>query len=294
MAPSDRPDAPPTREAPRLFAASRAAGGLGVAVVAWIAVATPACSLVLSTDGFEGAPNASESGTGIRAPGSDSDAGSFTPSGTGGAGAADAGNGAVCTPKRGEKGARGIPTDGPAGPYCIDAAEVTNAEYAAFLTATLDGVTAPRTGICLTKTTHVPKQGFPAPPALAQRPVVFVDYCDASAYCAWAGKRLCRGGGELDARDAARRGEWYLACERSAPGLSDMLGSVAEWEDACEGGLREVARPGGILCSVRGGAPAFTEDDPSFDSREGCAARAAVDFRHASATLGFRCCSGQP
>src|SRR5262249_40663852 len=53
----------------------------------------------------------------------------------------------------------------------------------------------------------------------ADRPVHAVDWCDAFAYCAWAGKRLCGriAGGSVDptfGTDLASESEWYNACSR--------------------------------------------------------------------------------
>jgi sulfatase modifying factor 1 len=45
---------------------------------------------------------------------------------------------------------------------------------------------------------------------------VNVDFCDAAAYCDWAGERLCGGlgGGSLAVTDLneASKSQWYLAC----------------------------------------------------------------------------------
>ncbi len=45
-------------------------------------------------------------------------------------------------------------------------------------------------------------------------PLGCVDYCDAEAYCAWAGKRLCglMGGGPLEQGSDLLETEWYFAC----------------------------------------------------------------------------------
>src|SRR5262249_41310403 len=118
-------------------------------------------------------------------------------------------------------------------------------------------------------------------------PVANVDYCDAVAYCAWAGRRLCGkiGGGHVAQGDLSdpTQDEWYNACsaggvkgfpygivteptacntieygagdalpvaslstcEGGWPGIYDMVGNVAEWED-CDGG-------GTGWCRLRGG-----------------------------------------
>jgi sulfatase modifying factor 1 len=105
-------------------------------------------------------------------------------------------------------------------PYCIDATEVTNAHYAAFVAATGRGTAVQgQSAVCAWNTSFLPDpKGGPWPVAGSEhRPVVNVDWCDAAAFCRWAGKRLCGriGGGKLvsttEATDLAA-GEWVNAC----------------------------------------------------------------------------------
>jgi hypothetical protein len=80
-------------------------------------------------------------------------------------------------------GAFALPT------MCIDATEVTNAHYAAFLASSPAPGSGP--GACTWNVRYEPLFHWPPPPERAAFPVVDVDWCDAFAYCAWAGKRLC-------------------------------------------------------------------------------------------------------
>ena len=106
--------------------------------------------------------------------------------------------------------------------FCIDSTEVTNAQYQKFLTA----AAAPAPGtLCLWNTSLVPNTTAPGcqatfdPVARANHPVVCVDWCDAEAYCHWAGKHLCRAG-SLNGDDpgvvtnpvASDGSEWVIAC----------------------------------------------------------------------------------
>jgi len=98
--------------------------------------------------------------------------------------------------------------------YCIDRYEVTNAAYEAFLAANVSITAQP--AFCSANTSFAPTQRWPPLPALANQPVAFVDWCDAAAYCAWAGKRLCgKVGGGPNPQNAganAAASEWYNAC----------------------------------------------------------------------------------
>lgn len=97
------------------------------------------------------------------------------------------------------------------GGYCIDSTEVTADQYAAWIaTNPLAPPTVPG-GVCSGKTSYNPGSGS------SNYPVTNVDWCDAYAYCAGVGKRLCGkiGGGSVDynagSNDAAQD-QWYNAC----------------------------------------------------------------------------------
>ena len=205
-------------------------------------------------------------------------------------------------------------------PFCIDAHEVTDGQYAAWLAGSPD--TASQDAWCSTNTSFVPAAG--APP-MDDFPVTGVDWCDAHAYCVSRGRHLCgavsSGGDVVPAADYsaafndAVESQWYDACSRGGArpfpygashvagscndtgvatnvvtadtqceggiaGLFDMSGNVAEWEGSCD------AYTGGPdSCRVRGG---------SFKSTSlnlACGAVRSLSRNATADDVGFRCCA---
>jgi formylglycine-generating enzyme required for sulfatase activity len=160
----------------------------------------------------------------------------------------------------GDAGAPDAPCQGTHGPvaeripqasasYCIDKTEVTVSDYALFLAAKCpgDAGACDLSGLppeCAFKASFVTTDvqddaGSPA------RPVGDVDWCDAWAFCAWAGKRLCGkvGGGPLPPADAAdaSAGEWMHACAGDPP-RAFPYGDVFD-PSACTTGLTAAPPP---------------------------------------------------
>jgi formylglycine-generating enzyme required for sulfatase activity len=115
----------------------------------------------------------------------------------------------------GTKGRPMVRVDAAKGAFCIDSTETTNADYALFLNDKGANV-AGQPPECAWNDTFVPRSAWPAAPGRERRPVGFVDWCDAAAYCAWAGKRLCGklGGGPNPFESPAGASEWFYACSR--------------------------------------------------------------------------------
>jgi formylglycine-generating enzyme required for sulfatase activity len=200
------------------------------------------------------------------------------------------------------------------GGFCIDVTEVTNAQYDTFLAATDGGSVeagipkAWPSSFCATQQKTFARGGSKdsGPPGF---PVALVSWCDAFAFCDWAGKRLC--GGVSPTRDAGS-GEWYQACSgfgATTYGYGNVYDASACNSDSpgtalpgshphCEAGVGE-----GIVDLV---GNVFEHIDSCTPARDACYA-VGGDFAYkANATcsvalqstptvvdtaLGFRCCS---
>jgi formylglycine-generating enzyme required for sulfatase activity len=204
--------------------------------------------------------------------------------------------------------------------FCIDRTETTQASYVAFLTAVGGTVpTSEQPPACSgnTELTNTPDGSCPDFATASQFPIWCVDWCDAHAYCAWAGKRLCGAlaGGPLGFDDLPTLDEWHFACtgglmtdypygdepdedacnvtdtaekaevgshpacEGGFPGLFDMQGNVDEWIDACQ------APSPTAECRVRGGHTFGTALFWRCDKQ-----MSAVQLSPDTRETGFRCC----
>jgi formylglycine-generating enzyme required for sulfatase activity len=216
----------------------------------------------------------------------------------------------VCSGKGGPVGVRVEGT-------CIDSTEVTRGQYAVFLAEVKP--TTLQDSNCTWNDSFVPDV-WPMPTGTELYPVGGVDFCDATAFCHWAGKRLCGhvGGGAVywRERDVASANEWYLACSARATtrypygdifgptpcavsgevqpvgsmptcqggyaGVFDMIGNVWEWTDSCDS---EADDPSQTLCDRRGGATTVMPQDFACEDGELLRRSARQD------DIGIRCCS---
>ncbi len=102
-------------------------------------------------------------------------------------------------------------------PFCIDRTEVTAGQYAAFLAS--DPSLADQPAVCAFDLDYTPTtvaNRWPVVAGIENLPIGAIDWCDARAYCAWAGKRLCGkiGGGPVSGatRGDPTQSEWTFAC----------------------------------------------------------------------------------
>lgn len=91
--------------------------------------------------------------------------------------------------------------------FCIDAREVTRAEYDTFLAA---APTDPQPDYCDWN------KSYDALPSTfgGNFPITGIDWCDAIAYCSWAGKHVCGAitDGKILADESAAKSQWTFAC----------------------------------------------------------------------------------
>lgn len=134
--------------------------------------------------------------------------------------------------------------------FCIDGTEVTNAQYAEFLAAQVLLTTqGPR---CAWNKTFAPEtvstNGPACPPfdptGRADHPAVCVDWCDADAYCRWAGKHLCEkpGGGVVMNAGMKNASEWVIAC--TGDGAGDYPYGMSAEAGRCVDKLYPATTPG--------------------------------------------------
>jgi sulfatase modifying factor 1 len=161
------------------------------------------------------------------------------------------------------------------GAFCIDSTEVTNRQYADFLAAKGQDLSALPPS-CSFKSSLTPGASWPVNTTKMTDPVVNVDWCDAYAYCAFAGKRLCGaiGGGPSALASLADKSvdQWYAACSASGAsafpyGSKYTLGKCNDLEGK-SGGTRPVASYPGCEGATPG---VFDMAGNAFEWEDACA-----------------------
>jgi len=209
------------------------------------------------------------------------------------------------------------------GVYCIDQVEVSYYQYKLFWDANPNPANQPP--FCSWNTTYTPSSAWP--PANIAKPVAYVDWCDAYAYCAYMGRRLCgkvSGGSNAPADyTAADKSMWFNAC--TAQGVNDYPYGDIYSADACIDNVATTTsvwdtllnKPLG-LATCQGGSPGLyhmsgnlaewedscsgssgTADscrvrggsyDSSLDSEVRCDADASLARDYTGPEVGLRCC----
>ena len=211
----------------------------------------------------------------------------------------------------------------PAGPatnaFAIDSTEVTFGQYRAFVAA-VAGDASMQPPVCAFNSVLDPK-AF----GLDSEPIAGVNWCDARAYCAWAGKRLCgrvvngAEAGPLDSTEVRSTtvAQFTIACSgggqvqwpyggAEVPGICNVGdGGIGRRADAgsfakCVGGYPGIHDMVGNVyewidfCGPRdGGGTSCIMQGGAYSSAESSDCRAillaTIDFQ--SPDVGFRCCS---
>ncbi len=204
-----------------------------------------------------------------------------------------------------------------AGAFCIDAYEVTTADYQAFLAAS--DKEAGKPAYCSWNTTYKPT----TPSFGADTPATGMNWCAAQQYCLWAGKHLCgkvSDGTPITPEDASHS-QWTYACTNGGTSewsaspaqcvtassgkaqpqsvfankdchgvgapydrVFGLTGNVREWDGAgCET-LVAGALPAGTRCGTRGGSHVTSDADAK------CVTARDAEIDATAADFGLRCC----
>lgn len=179
--------------------------------------------------------------------------------------AADASDGAMVWDASACPSAKGPAMVNVANLFCIDRTEVTIAQYDQFVAAGKPpGSLGEPMPACGFNKSYAPGGQNYDPGLPMSYPVTYVNWCDAFAFCAWAGKRLCGavgggadGGATTAAAFATLQNEHYFAC--SAGGARPYPYGSTYSTTACNGnmnhdmGMPAAELPAGVLATCQGG-----------------------------------------
>jgi formylglycine-generating enzyme len=101
--------------------------------------------------------------------------------------------------------------------FCIDSTEVTSAQYDDFLLA--GAPLGQQPSACAFNSSYLPGNDWTFSHSEALLPIANVNWCQAFAFCMWAGKHLCGklGGGSADFSNfTSADNEHYLACSNAS------------------------------------------------------------------------------
>jgi formylglycine-generating enzyme required for sulfatase activity len=193
------------------------------------------------------------------------------------------------------------------GVYCIDAVEVTYGAYGDFYDA--NPSTAAQPSYCSWNDTWTPTADWPFLPANSEVPVAYVNWCQASAFCSYSGKRLCGqiGGGSVPQASFAdfHTDQWFNAC--TSEGVNCSTTGCYPYGQAYDSAACNGADPSGapepstLLPACEGGSPLLYQMSGNVaEWEDSCATTAgmsdACSIRggsFADAPAALRCDSGQ-
>lgn len=210
------------------------------------------------------------------------------------------------------------PTMVKAGSFYIDRTEVTRGQYNDFLKAKGDDTSGQATE-CAWNDNFAPGTSS-GETMTVNRPVTFVDFCDAAAFCAWADKQLCGkiGGGELLVSETPdpTKGQWIAACggpdgHRFPYGKEYRSGACNVGDGAPPARLLDVGSSPGCaghypnLVDMLGNAQEWIDVCDAHNGKldgceriggsymggQACSQSGLAERRLQAAELGFRCCS---
>ncbi|MEZ4227477.1 MAG: SUMF1/EgtB/PvdO family nonheme iron enzyme [Polyangiaceae bacterium] len=147
------------------------------------------------------------------------------------------------------------------GSYCIDSTEVSRLQFQEFLDDQKNAAT-PQFGGCKSNSFDNVANCPGAPATTPHLPAGCADWCDAWAFCSWAGKRLCGklGGGPLtkDEITQPQVSEWAHACTQGGS-------SLYPWGDSPANNCNFGPCSGGYCTHLVGSHPQCTGTAPPFD-----------------------------
>ena len=123
--------------------------------------------------------------------------------------------------------------------FCIDATEVTRGQYQAFLMAKAGDTSGQPLFCAWNNVTYAPSMSVDY--GQATMPMSYVNWCDAYAFCTWAGKHLCGAvdGGPAPYYDGLNTANaYYFACSHGDDGLHTFPYGDTYDAGVCNGGDR--------------------------------------------------------
>ena len=156
----------------------------------------------------------------------------------------------------------------PGSGFCIDSTEVTRDQYSTFLNTSPTN----KSSFCGWNSSFVLSADWPPAAGEGTFPVDGIDWCDAYAYCAWAGKRMCGNiaGGSVAAGnfDDPTKSQWMAAC--TAKGTQTLPYGSTYIPAACNDAVYDAGGPIAVASrpKCQGGYPGIFDMLGNIDEWE--------------------------